>query len=131
MGLSVKGKALEPRLRVGAVGYAYAPLRADTAGCDVSSLYYNSAAFNGQTATASRQTRVGTISKASGTFAVDHPLDPLNRILNHYFVESPQIVLIYRGMADRTRGPCGSASSQLFRRPEPAPHGAVDRDRNA
>jgi hypothetical protein len=61
--------------------------------------YNNSAAFNGQTATASGQTRVGTISKASGTFTIDHPLDPMNKILNHYFVESPEMVLIYRGAA--------------------------------
>ncbi len=57
----------------------------------------NSAAFNGQATTASGQTRVGTISKAAGTFTIDHPLDPMNKILNHYFVESPEMVLIYRG----------------------------------
>ncbi|KPL18387.1 MAG: hypothetical protein AMJ92_08075 [candidate division Zixibacteria bacterium SM23_81] len=61
--------------------------------------YSNSVAFNGQTATASGQTRVGTISKASGTFTIDHPLDPTDKILNHYFVESPEMVLIYRGAA--------------------------------
>jgi len=57
----------------------------------------NSAAFNGQTTTASGQTRVGVLSKASGTFTIDHPLDPENKILNHYFVESPEMVLLYRG----------------------------------
>jgi hypothetical protein len=56
-----------------------------------------SAAFNGQVATTSGQTRVGVLSKASGTFTIDHPLDPDNKILNHYFVESPEMVLIYRG----------------------------------
>jgi hypothetical protein len=59
----------------------------------------NSAAFNGQVSTASGQTRVGALSKASGTFTIDHPLDPTNKILNHYFVESPEMVLIYRGVA--------------------------------
>ncbi len=59
----------------------------------------NSAAFNGQTTTASGQTRVGVLSKASGTFTIDPPLDPMNKILNHYFVESPEMVLIYRGSA--------------------------------
>jgi hypothetical protein len=58
-----------------------------------------SAAFNGQTATASSQTRVGMLSKAAGTFSIDHPLDPENKILNHYFAESPEMVLIYRGVA--------------------------------
>jgi hypothetical protein len=66
---------------------------------NVPSSYSNSAAFNGQTATASSQTRVGTISKAAGTFTIDHPTQPLNRIMNHYFVESPEMVLIYRGVA--------------------------------
>lgn len=61
--------------------------------------YNNSAAFNGQTATASGQTRVGALSKASGSFTIDHPLDPDNKILNHYFIESPEMINIYRGVA--------------------------------
>jgi hypothetical protein len=60
--------------------------------------FNNSAAFNGQVVTASGQTRVNILSKASGTFSIDHPLDPQNKILNHYFVESPEMVLIYRGI---------------------------------
>jgi len=68
-------------------------------GSTVYTPYHYSAAFNGQTATASSQTRVGALSKASGTFTIDHPLDPMNKILNHYFVESPEMVLIYRGSA--------------------------------
>ena len=60
--------------------------------------YSNSAAFNGQSATASGQTRVGNISKTSGAFTIDHPIEPMNKILNHYFVESPEMVLIYRGV---------------------------------
>ena len=63
----------------------------------VPSSYNNSAAFNGQTATASSQTRVGVLSKASGTFTIDHPLDPNGRILNHYFIEGPEMLNIYRG----------------------------------
>lgn len=62
-------------------------------------VYNNSAAFNGQVVTASGQTRVNILSKATGTFSIDHPLDPENKILNHYFVESPEMVLIYRGIA--------------------------------
>ncbi len=65
----------------------------------VPSDYSNSVAFNGQTATASGQLRCGTISKTGGGFTIDHPLDPDNKILNHYFVESPEMVLIYRGVA--------------------------------
>ncbi|MFO7676178.1 MAG: hypothetical protein R6X12_07690 [bacterium] len=56
-----------------------------------------SAVFNGQTTTASNQTRVGALSKASGTFTIDHPLDPHGRILNHYFIEGPEMLNIYRG----------------------------------
>jgi hypothetical protein len=78
---------------------------------NVGSSYTNSAAFNGQTATASGQTRVGTLSKASGTFTIDHPTDPAHKILNHYFVESPEMVLIYRGVA--TIGSDGRAEVRL------------------
>jgi hypothetical protein len=65
----------------------------------VPSSYAYSAAFNGQTATTSGQTRVGILSKASGTFTIDDPVDPQNKILNHYFVESPEMVNVYRGVA--------------------------------
>lgn len=63
----------------------------------VPSGYNNSAAFNGQTATASNQLRCGTLSKSGGSFTIDHPLDPYNKILNHYFVESPQMPNLYYG----------------------------------
>ncbi|MEO0019595.1 MAG: hypothetical protein ABIK47_03015, partial [candidate division WOR-3 bacterium] len=63
----------------------------------VPSSYSNSAAFNGQTATASNQTRVGVLSKASGSFTIDHPLDPYHKILNHYFIEGPEMRNIYEG----------------------------------
>jgi hypothetical protein len=59
----------------------------------------NSAAFNGQRATAANQTRVGALSKASGTFTIDHPLDPHGKILNHYFIEGPEMRNIYDGEA--------------------------------
>ncbi len=63
----------------------------------VPSGYSNSAAFNGTTATSSNQLRCGTLSKVGGTFTIDHPVDPYNKILNHYFVESPEMINIYRG----------------------------------
>jgi hypothetical protein len=59
--------------------------------------YTNSAAFNGQTATASNQLRCGTLSKAGGTFTIEHPLDPYNKILNHYFIEGPEVRNLYDG----------------------------------
>lgn len=38
---------------------------------------------------------LGSISKGSGTFQIDHPLDPLNKDLVHGFVESNRYALIY------------------------------------
>lgn len=39
----------------------------------------------------------GTLSKAGGTFKIDHPLDPANKYLVHSFVESPDMLNIYNG----------------------------------
>ncbi|MGH2456393.1 MAG: hypothetical protein ACRDHD_09070, partial [Candidatus Limnocylindria bacterium] len=39
----------------------------------------------------------GTLSKGGGAFRIDHPLDPANRILQHSFVESPDMLNIYGG----------------------------------
>jgi hypothetical protein len=39
----------------------------------------------------------GNLSKSSGSFLIDHPLDPENKLLRHNFVESPENLLIYRG----------------------------------
>lgn len=41
----------------------------------------------------------GVLSKGSGTFLIDHPLDPSNKDLAHGFVEAPRYELIYRGRA--------------------------------
>jgi hypothetical protein len=39
----------------------------------------------------------GTLSKAAGSFKIDHPLDPENRYLYHSFVESPEMMNVYSG----------------------------------
>jgi len=39
----------------------------------------------------------GTLAKAAGSFKIDHPLDPENKILYHSFVESPDMMNIYNG----------------------------------
>lgn len=39
----------------------------------------------------------GYLSKASGAFEIDHPLDPANKILRHSFVESPDMMNVYNG----------------------------------
>jgi hypothetical protein len=41
----------------------------------------------------------GAISKGSGTFVIDHPLDPKNKLLYHSFVESPDVKNLYDGIA--------------------------------
>jgi trimeric autotransporter adhesin len=40
---------------------------------------------------------VGALSKSSGSFKIDHPLDPANKYLYHSFVESPDMKNIYDG----------------------------------
>lgn len=46
----------------------------------------------------------GDFGKASGSFIIDHPLDPQNKLLRHNFVESPENLLIYRGRAELDQG---------------------------
>jgi hypothetical protein len=41
----------------------------------------------------------GTLSKAAGSFKIDHPLDPENKYLYHSFVESPDMKNVYDGIA--------------------------------
>ena len=39
----------------------------------------------------------GVLSKGSGTFKIDHPLDPANKYLSHSFIESPEMMNVYNG----------------------------------
>ena len=39
----------------------------------------------------------GTLSKAAGSFKIDHPLDPEHKYLQHSFVESPDMMNVYNG----------------------------------
>jgi hypothetical protein len=41
---------------------------------------------------------IGHLSKSSGSFKIDHPLDPANQYLYHSFVESPDMKNIYDGV---------------------------------
>jgi len=45
----------------------------------------------------------GKLTKGSGSFKIDHPLDPANKYLSHSFVESPDMMNVYNGnvMTDR------------------------------
>jgi len=40
----------------------------------------------------------GTLTKGSGSFKIDHPLDPANKYLSHSFVESPDMMNVYNGI---------------------------------
>jgi hypothetical protein len=42
---------------------------------------------------------VGNLAKIAGSFKIDHPLDPANKYLYHSFVESPDMMNIYNGVA--------------------------------
>ncbi|MFZ2003032.1 MAG: hypothetical protein WA239_23110 [Candidatus Sulfotelmatobacter sp.] len=43
-------------------------------------------------------TVTGKLTKGSGSFKIDHPLDPANKYLSHSFVESPDMMNIYNGV---------------------------------
>jgi hypothetical protein len=53
----------------------------------------------------------GNLSKGSGSFKIDHPLDPENKYLSHSFVESPDMMNIYNGIV--TLGKDGMAEVTL------------------
>jgi hypothetical protein len=53
----------------------------------------------------------GMLTKAGGGFRIDHPLDPENKVLNHSFVESPDMMSIYNGNV--TTGADGRAVVEL------------------
>ena len=62
----------------------------------------------------------GTLSKAAGSFKIDHPLDPANKYLYHSFVESPDMMNIYNGnvtLDDAGRGP--DRAARLVRGAQP------------
>ena len=63
----------------------------------------------------------GFVSKGGGGFQIDHPLDPEGKVLNHSFVESPDMKNLYDGVA--TLDSTGSASITL-----PPWFGQVNRD---
>jgi hypothetical protein len=63
----------------------------------------------------------GSISKGSGSFKIDHPLDPANSYLSHSFVESPDMMNIYNG--NITTDEDGVATVTL-----PTYFGALNRD---
>jgi hypothetical protein len=67
----------------GSVGIYAAP----TAGNTIAGLFGGNVQIN------------GNLTKSSGSFKIDHPLDPENKYLYHSFVESPDMKNIYDGSA--------------------------------
>jgi hypothetical protein len=63
----------------------------------------------------------GTLAKGSGSFVIDHPLDPANKYLYHSFVESPDMMNVYNGNV--VTDAAGDATIQL-----PQYFGALNRD---
>lgn len=56
-------------------------------------------------------TVLGTLSKAGGSFQIDHPLDPESKLLQHSFVESPDMLNVYDGIV--AAGPNGEATVEM------------------
>jgi hypothetical protein len=57
----------------------------------------NAARFTGNVVVNGDLTVSGAVAKGSGSFKIDHPLDPKNKYLYHSFVESPDMMNIYNG----------------------------------
>ena len=71
----------------------------NAAGVSGAALFAYNGASGGYAATFSGTVQVlGAMSKSSGTFKIDHPLDPENKYLYHSFVESPDMKNIYDGV---------------------------------
>jgi hypothetical protein len=60
--------------------------------------------YNGNVVVPGNLQVTGSISKGSGTFLIDHPLDPDSKNLYHGYVESPRYELIYRGRVKLQHG---------------------------
>lgn len=69
---------------------------AGTAGYIV--IYYGGLTITSDAVVTGDASVIGTISKGSGTFVIDHPLDPKNKLLYHSFVESPEVKNMYDGV---------------------------------
>jgi len=58
----------------------------------------NAARFTGNVVITGNLTVTGSVAKGSGSFRIDHPLDPQNKYLSHSFVESPEMMNVYNGV---------------------------------
>jgi hypothetical protein len=67
--------------------------------------------FHGAVSVTGAVNITGNLSKTSGSFKIDHPLDPAHKYLYHSFVESPDMKNVYDGVA--TLGASGTATITL------------------
>ncbi len=61
--------------------------------------HFRSAAFTTSHTTATNQVRAAAFSTGTLVFTMDHPSDPMNKILNQYAVGSSEPVFVYNGTA--------------------------------
>jgi hypothetical protein len=106
----ILGRAEGPEKNVGVAGYVIG----DPGSTSVSYGVWGSAAGSGTRYAGFFSGNVhvaGTLTKAGGSFKIDHPLDPENKYLSHSFVESPDMKNIYDGVVTLDSG--GAATVEL------------------
>jgi hypothetical protein len=91
-GLAVQSSTLNYGVYGFGTGNSYGVV-GETSGTGVAVQAFGDAGVSGDLAV------VGSVSKASGSFKIDHPLDPANKYLLHSFVESPDMKNVYDGVA--------------------------------
>ena len=74
-------------------------------------VYSNSTALNGTTVTTSSQLRCASLVANTKSFQIDDPLSPETKLLNHFSIESPELIVCYRGAA--TIGSYGRVEARL------------------
>jgi hypothetical protein len=71
----------------------------DSTATDQLNLYLNLSAASNSTLKITGNVQItGSLSKGSGSFLIDHPQDPANKVLRHSFVESPDMMNVYNGI---------------------------------
>ena len=96
----VLGYSDEPHSGIGVYGEASGPGSEGVFGKSSGggSAIYGENIFNGFAGEFNGPVHVqGNLTKSSGSFKIDHPLDPANKFLSHSFVESPDMKNIYDG----------------------------------
>ncbi|MGA9341000.1 MAG: hypothetical protein WBV61_01535 [Rhodanobacteraceae bacterium] len=91
-GVGVKGYG--GNLGVGAYSQSGTALEAICGGLNCQAAF-----FSGEVLVSGELDVAGRLTKTSGSFKIDHPLDPANKYLFHSFVESPDMKNIYDGIA--------------------------------